>query len=227
MFGIGHKGANRAFKAFLVPFQHSKFSCGHLEHDIKHFGTFGSFKMWKIYVLCLWEQIYCAHEHITSLGEQWEQWSRNTWMSTAHMGTSTWEHRNLCTINWERMHGNTWTCACEHGNTSMGTWGHLHRICTDFHIHLLNTHRVHLFLALHIILTILIWCWIYNTLYWTSQQTLKIICSLPLKTSRIHHVNDNYLQLAFKVLKITKITPTNLERPCWSPMNQPPKIFYC
>lgn len=138
------------------------------KHYIKHFGTFGSPKYGKY--------MYCAHEHITSLGE----------CGNIEVGT-----HECPLVTWERLHGNIGTSAHWIGNVCMGTWEHsLEFVRMDFHVHLLNTRRVHLFLALHIKFAILTWCWIYNTPYWTGQQTLKIIFSLPLRTSWIHRVND-------------------------------------
>ena len=56
--------------------------------------------MWKMSLLCIWEQIYSTHEHITSLGEH----------GNIEVGT----HECLL-LTWERLHGNmgvtTWDCA--------------------------------------------------------------------------------------------------------------------
>ena len=75
-----------------------------LQHYIKHFGTSGSPKMWKMFVLCIWEQIYCTHEHITSLGE-----CGNIEVATHECLLLTWErpHGNEGVTTWDRAN-NIW-----------------------------------------------------------------------------------------------------------------------
>jgi hypothetical protein len=164
-----------------------------LEHYIKHFGTFGSPKMWKMFELCIWEQIYCTHEHITSLWERGnvEVGTREcqllTWLRLhGNMITSTWECGNVGTT-----YGNIWTT---YRNVSVGWQADMIArncvMCTVFHVGMLNMHRVHLFLVLHIELAILSWSLIYNILHWTGQQTLYIFPSFSLRSSRVKRVDN-------------------------------------
>ena len=102
--------------------------------------------------------------------------------------------------------------SCSHGNDYMGTWEQYGNVGTTygkdnmgwqaniiaryrgnytvFHVGLLNTHRVHLFLVLHIELEISTWSSIYNTSHWIGQQTFKKILSLSLRSSQVHHVDN-------------------------------------
>ena len=110
--------------------------------------------MWKMYVLCIWEQIYCTHEHITGL---WER--GNIEVGTHDCLLLTWEclHVNVWMTTWEQPYnsvGTSGNVGTTYGNDSVGWQANMivenRGNYTIFHVGMLNMHRVHLFLVLHI-----------------------------------------------------------------------------